>query len=67
MAEALPARIDEFLLAQRSGGRAEPPADLPTMGYDHDELLSDPVIAAYCERYAVVPEKPRLTGSKAST
>lgn len=65
--EAWPRRIDDFLLAQRSGGRAEPPRELPTMGYDHDELLADVDIAAYCRRYAIVPERSRLTGSPVST
>jgi hypothetical protein len=65
--ERWPRRMEDFLLAQRSGARPEPPSDLPTMGYDHDELLSDPGIAAYCRRYAVSPERSRLTGSPMST
>jgi hypothetical protein len=64
--ETLPSRIDAFLQAQRSGARAAPPGELPTMGYDQDELLADPAIADYCRRYAVEPERARLTGSHAS-
>jgi hypothetical protein len=33
------------------------------MGYDHDEVLSDPDIADYCRRYGIVPERSRLTGN----
>ncbi len=60
--EGLPARIDAFLSAQRAGRRARPPARLPTMGYDHDEVLADPVVAAYCDRFSIEPERSRMTG-----
>ena len=63
--EALPSRIEAFLQAQRSGARAAPPDDLPKMGYDHDELLAAPVISDYCRRYAIAPERARLTGGLA--
>lgn len=59
---ALGSRIESFLAAQRAGRRARPPAQLPTMGYDHDEVLADPVAAAYCERFGVEPERRRMTG-----
>lgn len=56
------AAIEAFLEAQRAGRRAAPPAELPTMGYDHDDVLSSPAIRAYCERFGVEPEHRRLTG-----
>jgi hypothetical protein len=33
------------------------------MGYETDDVWADPAVAAYCERYDVVPERSRLTGS----
>jgi len=54
--------VDGFLAAQRAGGRARPPSDLGTMGYEHDAVWADPVIQAYCERFGIVPERTRLTG-----
>lgn len=63
---ALPPRIEAFLQAQRSGARAAPPDELPTMGYDHDALLAAPAIASYCRRYSIAAERARLTGSRSS-
>jgi hypothetical protein len=56
-------RISAFLDAQHSGGRAAPPSELPTMGYAHDDVLSDPVIADYCHTFGIEPERSRLTGT----
>jgi len=55
-------RIDDFLAAQRAGRRAAPPAQLDTLGFDHDDVLAQPSIASYCARYAIAPERSRLTG-----
>ncbi len=55
--------IQGFLDAQRSGARAAPPSELPTMGYTHDDVLSDPVIADYCRTFTIEPERSRLTGT----
>ncbi len=63
---ALPSLIDAFLQAQRSGARAAPPDELPTMGYDHERVLAAPAIGNYCRRYTIVAERARLTGSRAS-
>ena len=60
--DALDKEIVAFLDAQRAGGRAAPPAQLPTMGYTEDDVRSDPVVASYCKRFAVQPEADRLTG-----
>ena len=57
-------RIDRFLQTQHSGGRAVPPAELPTMGYTHDDVLCDPVVADYCHTFNVEPERSRLTGTR---
>ena len=59
----LPGRVDQFLEAQRSGARAAPPSELPTMGYTHDDVLSDPVVADYCHTFDIEPERARLTGT----
>ncbi len=56
--------IEEFLAAQRAGRRARPPAQLATLGYDHDSVLADPVVAAYCSRYGIEAERTRLTGAR---
>jgi hypothetical protein len=56
------ARIDEFLTAQRAGRRAAPPATLDTLGFDHDRVLAEPSISAYCARHGIAPETVRLTG-----
>lgn len=55
--------MEEFLEAQRSGHRSAPPKQLDTMGLDHDRVWSVPGIAAYCARFAVEPERRRLTGT----
>ncbi len=60
----LPSRIRGFLEAQRSGARAAPPSELPTMGYTHDDVLSDPVVADYCHAFNIEPERSRLTGTR---
>jgi hypothetical protein len=52
-----------FLDAQRGGGRARPPSDLPTMGYDHAETRAAPAIEQYCERFGIEPETERITGA----
>lgn len=55
-------RVDDFLAEQRAGRRAAPPAELDTLGFDHDEVLAEHSIARYCARYAITPERSRLTG-----
>jgi hypothetical protein len=62
--ENMATRVDGFLDAQRSGGRAAPPQELATMGYTRDNVLSDPVIRDYCRRFGVEPEPSRLTGAQ---
>lgn len=56
--------ITRFLAAQRAGRRPSPPSDLDDRGYDHDEVLREPRIAAYCERYGIAPERRRITGER---
>jgi hypothetical protein len=58
--------IQEFLDAQRSGARAAPPSELSTMGYDHDDVLADPVVSDYCHTFGIEPERARLTGAQPS-
>jgi hypothetical protein len=60
----LSGRIQGFLDAQHSGARAAPPSELPTMGYAHDDVLSDPVVADYCRTFDIEPERARLTGAQ---
>lgn len=55
-------RIDDFLAEQRAGRRAAPPAELDTLGFDHDVVLDEPSIARYCARFGVAPERSRLVG-----
>ena len=62
----LAARIDTFMHAQRTGARAAPPPELATMGYTHDNVLSDPVISDYCRTFGIEPERSRLTGTQPS-
>jgi hypothetical protein len=62
----LTGRIDAFLHAQQTGARAAPPPQLATMGYDHDDVLSDPVISDYCRTLGIEPERSRLTGTQSS-
>lgn len=67
VANVLGADLDEpvelFLAAQRAGRRAAPPDHLDTMGYDHDDVWSDPGVADYVSRFDVSREERRLTGS----
>jgi hypothetical protein len=56
--------VTAFLDAQHAGTRPAPPGELDSMGYELDEVWADPNVAAYCDRYGVVPEHTRLTGSK---
>ena len=55
--------VASFLAAQRAGRRPPPPLDLDPMGYDHDAVLADPTVAAYCERFGIEPERVRRTGA----
>ncbi len=59
----LSSKVHRFLDAQRSGARAQPPATLPEPGLTHDDVLARPVVAAFCERFGVQPERSRLTGA----
>ncbi len=52
-----------FLNTQRAGRRATPPALLPDMGYDHNEVLAAEPIADYCHRFGVERELDRITGT----
>ena len=61
--EDMASRVERFLHAQRSGTRAAPPRELATLGYDHDEVLSDPVVSDYCRTFGIVAERSRLTGA----
>jgi hypothetical protein len=65
--EELPRRVEEFLGAQQAGVRLAPPKDLTTMGYTHGDTLADPVVREYCRRFAVQPERERLTGAQPPT
>ena len=64
--DGLAKEIAAYLDSQRAGGRAAPPAQLPTMGYLEEEVRADPVIQAYCRRFDVFPESERLVGVHAS-
>lgn len=64
--EELFTRVERFLDAQRSGGRAAPPRELPAMGYVHDVVLSDGGISDYCHAFGIEPEHSRLTGTQPS-
>jgi hypothetical protein len=55
-------RIEAFLARQRTGRRVAPPRQLDERGYDHDKVLAEPRIAAYCQRFDIEPERRRLTG-----
>jgi sulfotransferase family protein len=63
LAKAIPAYLD----SQRTGGRAAPPAQLPTMGYTEDSVRSDPAVRDYCHRFNVSPEAERLVGVHSSS
>jgi len=60
---SLDADIDQFLEQQRAGKRAAPPRQLPTHGYEHDDVREMPVIAGYCKRFDIAPERTRLTNA----
>ena len=60
--DGLTRAIAAFSEAQSAGGRAAPPAQLPSMGYTEDDVRSEPAVRDYCERFAVRPEAERLTG-----
>jgi hypothetical protein len=62
--DGLPGQVESFLEAQRKGRRLDPPADLDTMGYGHDEVMANPVVDEYCRRFGVQPETRRLTGAQ---
>ena len=62
----LAVRIDTFLDAQRTGGRAAPPSELASMGYTHDDVLSDLTMSDYCRTFGIAPERSRLTGTHPS-
>lgn len=55
--------ITGFLEAQTSGARAAPPKDIPTMGYDRDDIWTEPTICAYATQFGIEPEVVRLTGA----
>lgn len=59
--------IDAFIEGQRAGKRAAPPQQIDTMGVERDDLMSEPAIAAYCDRFAIAPEERRLTGAEPTT
>ena len=69
--QALDVRVDAgfemraraFLDRQRYGARAEPPVAYDAFGYDHDAVLNEPAVAAYCRHFSVRPERTRRTGS----
>lgn len=56
-------RVEGFILAQRTGKRAQPPESLPSYGLGHDQFLNRPVIADYCRRFAIERETIRRTGT----
>lgn len=58
--------VTAFLDAQHAGARPAPPAELDSMGYEYADVWADPAVAAYCDRYDVVPELSRLSGSRPS-
>ena len=33
------------------------------MGYKHEDVWAEPAVASYCERFGIVPERTRLTGT----
>lgn len=56
-------RIAAYVLGQSAGARAAPLTELATYGLDHDTFLGRPVVAAYCSRFGVEPERSRITGA----
>ncbi len=61
--ESLDVDINQFLEQQRAGKRAAQPRQLPTHGYEHDDVRDMPVLADYCKRFDVTPERTRLTSA----
>lgn len=57
------AMINAYITAQKRGRRARPPQELPTHGLDHNAFLSRPIIADYCQRFKIEPERQRKTGA----
>lgn len=64
--DGLTGAIAAFVDAQRAGGRAAPPAQLPTMGYTEKSVRSVPAVRDYCDRFGVEPETERLVGVHSS-
>lgn len=60
---SLDADLNQFLEHQRAGRRVAPPRELPTLGYEHDDVREIPAIAAYCEQFDIAPERTRLTNT----
>lgn len=65
--DGLVQRVAVYLDSQRAGGRAAPPAHLPSMGYTDGAVRSDPAVRGYCERFNVQPEIERLLGVHSSS
>jgi hypothetical protein len=63
VAESLDADLGRFLEQQRAGKRVAPPSELPTLGYEHDDVSNIAVIADYCEQFGIAPERTRLTST----
>jgi hypothetical protein len=34
------------------------------MGYDHDDVLANPVIGDYCQKFGIEAERARLAGAQ---
>jgi hypothetical protein len=64
--DGLAGEVGAYLDSQRVGGRAAPPAELPTMGYAEDDVRSQPAFRDYCDRFDVEPETARLVGVHSS-
>ena len=60
---ALPAAVADFIAAQKAGKRARPTADFADFGIDADELLAEPDVRTYCERFGLQREGARITGA----
>ena len=61
--EEFVAAADDFLAWQAGGGRARPARRYDDGGVTREQLLADPVVATYVERFAVAAEEQRLTGA----
>lgn len=55
--------IESFIEEQRAGKRAAPPKQLDTAGFERHDVMANPGISTYCERFGVEPELRRLTGA----